>query len=182
MFGRVCKYLAIDPSRVQLKLVSARTPSVDGRLMVQNEGPMAAGTYQPVNGIEIITIERSYLQEPMTLVATMAHELCHAHLLGNGHVTRDAEDHEPLTDLLTVLMGMGIFGANASAQYSAWSQNGWSGWKTSSLGYLRRETWGYALGLFAHCRGEDRPVWAKYLSGDIRSTLSKSLRYLFSRG
>jgi hypothetical protein len=164
-----------------LKLVSARIPSPDGKLVVRNEGPAAAGTYQPLDGIEIITVERTYLQKPMVLVATMAHELGHVHLLGDGHVTRDVEDHEPLTDLLSVCMGMGIFGANASAHYSAWSRNGWSGWETSSLGYLRQDTWGYALGLFAHFRSEPRPAWAKHLRTDVRSVLSKSLRYLSGR-
>jgi hypothetical protein len=180
MFNRVCKYMAVNQNRVQLRLVSARIPSPDGMLVIQN-GSRAAGTYQPSDGIEIITIERSYLEKPMTLVATMAHELCHVHLLGDGNVTRDTEDHEPLTDLLTVCMGMGIFGANASAQYSAWSKNGWSGWETSSLGYLRQDTWGYALSLFAHFRSETRPIWAKHLRADVRSILSKSLRYLSGR-
>ena len=50
--------------------------------------------------------------------------------------------------------------------------------ETSSLGYLHQSTWGFALGLFARLRGEEKPSWAKYLGADVRNILSRILRYL----
>lgn len=178
MFDRVCGFLNIDRQRVELRLIEARVDSSRSNLFIKTEGSMAAGTYYQAEGRELITIERSYLQEPMSLVATMAHELCHVHLLGDGRISPDADDHEPLTDLLTVRLGMGIFGANASVRYSAWSGNDRYGWQASSQGYLRQETWGYALGLFAYYRTELRPAWTSHLRPDVRSAVFKSLRYL----
>ncbi len=130
----------------------------------------------------MITIDRAYLREPMVLVATMAHELCHVHLLGDNRVSHDQEDHEPLTDLLTICMGMGIFGANASMRYAAWSDGGHYGWRASKLGYLHQDTWGYALAVFAQLRTEHKPAWAKHLRADVRATLGRGLKYLARSG
>jgi hypothetical protein len=181
IFERVCGYLDVKTSRVELQLISGRQGSRGDDLVIQSKGPRAAGTYQPTEDKEIITIDRSNLREPMLLVATIAHELCHVHLLGDGHLTREEEDHEPMTDLLTVCLGMGIFGANACARYAAWHDGRMSGWETSSLGYLQQSTWGFALGLFAHLRGEEKPSWVKYLGADVRDILSRTLRYLSRR-
>jgi hypothetical protein len=114
----------------------------------------------------------------MVLVATMAHELCHVHLLGDGRISRTEEDHEPLTDLLTVFMGFGIFGANASFREKGWSDGRMYGWSAAKLGYLHQDTWGYAMAAFAHLRGERRPNWAKHLRPDVRRAFRQSEAYL----
>jgi predicted Zn-dependent protease len=43
----------------------------------------------------------------MAVIAILAHELGHVILLEGGHLSRDTEDTEPTTDLLTVYLGMG---------------------------------------------------------------------------
>ena len=117
----------------------------------------------------------------MSLVATAAHELCHVHLLGDGRVPRDEEDHEPLTDLLTVCLGLGIFGANAAVRDSTWADGRMHGWSVSRAGYLQQPTWAYALALFAHYRDERRAAWAKHLRTDVRSAYRAAERYLANR-
>ncbi len=86
------------------------------------------------------------------MVATLAHELGHIHLLGHGRISDDVEDHEPLTDLLTVFFGMGIFTANAVMYEQYWENGVLSGWSMGRRGYLGMPVYGYALARFARLR------------------------------
>src|SRR5215469_13292482 len=51
----------------------------------------------------VVAIRSSMLLDPISLVATMAHELGHVILLGGNFLTHDTPDQEPMTDLLTGL-------------------------------------------------------------------------------
>jgi hypothetical protein len=182
LFDRVCRYAGVDRSRVDLHWVTGRPDRMDRKLFIQSEDAGAAGTYSAfeAGGLrrEIISLDRLNLRDPMTLVATAAHELCHVHLLGDRRLSRDEEDHEPLTDLLTVCLGLGIFGANSSVRDSAWSDSERHGWSVSRLGYLHQATWGYALAAFANVRQEAKPGWARHLRPDVRAAFRSSIRYL----
>lgn len=104
----------------------------------------AAGTHQSLEADDgrkgaHITIKRSLLKQPEVMVATMSHELGHVLLLGGGKITRDHEKMEPLTDLMTVFSGFGIFTANAAFIHSSGSR----GWRVSRHGYLSEREFGY---------------------------------------
>ncbi len=136
-----------------------------------------AGLYSEQDGKTIIGLEVSQLADPTAVVATFAHELCHVHLLGGARLSRDEEDIEPLTDLATVVWGMGIFTANAMLRDKSWRVANWEAWSISRQGYLTAPILGYALGLFAWLRQETRPEWADYLRRDVRSYFRKALAY-----
>ena len=91
-------------------------------------GGLKAGKYR-------IWVEAGNLNDPLALVATLAHELGRVDLLGAGRVSPDTEDHEPLTDLLTVFFGLGVITANAVIRENYWSAGAFSGW---SMGRCRR--------------------------------------------
>lgn len=114
----------------------------------------------------------------MALVATFAHELGHDLLLGDQKLSPEAEDGEQLTNLLTVVLGLGIFNASSAVTFGQWSSGGQQGWSASRLGYLSQQMWGYALAHFAHLRGEAKPDWAQYLEGDVRHYFKASQKYL----
>src|SRR5262249_54398499 len=122
------------------------------------------------------------LDDPLAMVATMAHELGHVLLLGQGRVSADVEDHEPLTDLLTVFLGLGIFTANSVLREHYWDAGAVSGWSMGRSGYLTMAMYGYALSLFAWMRGEVQPSWAKELRLDVRSAFKEGLRFLEETG
>jgi len=134
--------------------------------------PGTAGLYHGKNkrGKYEVSINSNYLDNPISIVATIAHELCHIKLLGENKV---AENDEHLTDLATVFFGFGIFTANASLQFrqqiDRWSYGG---------GYLKYDEWAYALALFAFLRYEDKPEWSKYLTPSIKQELKKNLAYM----
>src|ERR1017187_6738927 len=84
-----------------------------------------------------IGLERRKLTQPENMVATLAHEIAHIKLLGENKIK---ENDEKLTDLTTVIFGLGIFNANAAFQtFNSIDSSGWQ-----KMGYLTQMEWGYA--------------------------------------
>ena len=78
-----------------------------GFCLVEDPAEGASGHYIKRRDKFVISLESSQLTDPMSLVATVAHELGHVRLLGEARIHGGFEDHEPLTDLLTVFFGLG---------------------------------------------------------------------------
>ncbi len=93
---RVCSYMGVDPQRVELEIFDDPTNHLR-QCYVVAEGSLdgAVGHYQKRRGKFLISLESSELDDPMSLVATVAHELGHARLLGEQRVPYNLEDHEP---------------------------------------------------------------------------------------
>ncbi|MEX0585597.1 MAG: hypothetical protein WD176_03070, partial [Pirellulales bacterium] len=104
LFDRVCEYMDVDPYSVSLEFTAHA-----GKLNFVNESgqslPDAAGTYQSHElfgdgtyvsgtpevapepaGRSIIRLDRADAGEPLSLVGTIAHELAHVRLLGEGRI------------------------------------------------------------------------------------------------
>jgi tetratricopeptide (TPR) repeat protein len=177
LLDQVCRYMDVDPASVDLLFYSERQPVALNIEVVRPDGG-TAGLYREQNGRTTISLEVSRLADPISVVATFAHELCHAHLLGGGRISRKEEDHEPLTDLATVYFGMGIFIANATLRDKSYHLGNWEGWIISRQGYLTAPILAYALALFAWLRRETQPEWAGSLRLDVRSPFRKALSYL----
>ncbi len=146
--------------------------------MFESSHSGALGTYQKRRGKYIVSLETTQAANPTNLIATIAHELGHAKLLGENRLDADYEDHESLTDLTTVFFGMGIFTANSAFVFQQWTDTYSQGWQAATHGYLSEEMFGYALALFAFLRGEEKPEWTKYLETNVRSYCKSSLKYL----
>jgi hypothetical protein len=173
MLDRVCTYMDIEPDTVELSLYEERKPVYEGGW---RHG--TAGLYHPDGDKFHIWVEVANLDDPLALVATMAHELGHVHLLGHGRISDEAEDHEPLTDLLTVYLGMGVFTANSVIREQYWHAGQVSGWSMGRQGYLGMPAFGYAFDLFARARGEPDAEWVRELRLDVRSAFKQTMRLL----
>jgi uncharacterized protein YjbI with pentapeptide repeats len=173
MLDRVCGYMGIAPETVELSIFEDRNPVHDGQGRLGT-----AGLYHEEAGKFRIWVEVGNLDDPLGLVATMAHEIGHVLLLGHGRVSPDAEDHEALTDLLTVYLGMGVFTANSVIREHYWHAGAVAGWSMGRRGYLSMPMYGYALARFARTRAEEDPPWAKHLRADVHSAFTKSCRLL----
>jgi hypothetical protein len=174
---RVCDYMGVAPERVTLGFYSERGPDLGEGFQLEGRRRGSAGLYRN-NGSQEVWLELSLLRDQLALTATLAHEVGHVLLLGDRRISRDEEDHEPLTDLLTVCLGMGLFTANAYLRESRWQGVRYSGWSLSRQGYLSASVYGHALALFAWSRGERRPTWAKHLRPDIHVPFKRGMRYL----
>jgi hypothetical protein len=140
-----------------------------------SENPMSAGLYFEKNeaGKYDVFIEKNSLKDPEKMVATLAHEFAHIKLLGEKRV---AFNDESLTDLTTVLFGIGLFNANcAFREIKTFDVKG-----HNTLGYLKQREWGYALALYAYYRREVNPAWINYLTPNIRSDFKKSSSYIYA--
>jgi hypothetical protein len=126
----------------------------------------------------VVAIKSSQLQDPLVLVATIAHELGHAILLGRGLLNPKTEDHEPLTDLLTIFFGLGVFTANSAVRFIQYQDERQAGWSMQRLGYLPEQVHGYALAKFAVERGEAKGEWEKHLSTNVHSYYKRSRAWL----
>ena len=143
---------------------------------------MPLGTFDVSENEIAITYDPGSLNDSVTLVATFAHELAHYRLapliedLPGGHGM-----HEFATDLMTVYMGFGLFGANRAfnfAQHQSFMGQGW-GW--SRQGYLPERAWTFGLATFLHLRGESVRKARSYLKPHLYSDLRKAKRYLERR-
>lgn len=180
MFARVAEHMRVNPTQVNLQLFTdTNNLSRDILPLSFGQSSGAGGVYFHSPGAKIqIAVNESKLQDPLALVATLAHELGHVILLRPGLVDRESADMEPLNDLLTVYLGMGVFNANAAFQFRQYTDNEKQGWSVQRLGYLPETMFGYALARFALERGEVKPVWATYLSTNVGAYLKQSAAWL----
>jgi hypothetical protein len=180
MFRRVCSYMEVDPSLCALRFVSDA-----GKIwLVNNAGqylPHAAGTYEEDQDKFIIRIDESGLNDPMGLVGTMAHELAHARLLGEGRARSEDYDNELLTDLTVVYFGLGVFLANTPRNWDSQYKK-WPGTELKKPEYMTPPMFGYALAHLAWFRNEDRPAWVKHLQWGPRAECNAGLRFLVKTG
>ena len=182
MLNRVAAHMQVDPLDVDVTLFASEDDLTRGLVpFYSGETSAAAGLYHhnPADKPHI-SINEAQLKDPMALVAVLAHELGHIILLRPGLIHRDDSEMEPLTDLLTVFLGFGIFTANAAFRFEQHTDNNSHGWSAQRLGYLSEEQFGYALARFAYERGEAKPSWTRFLSTNIASYLKRSAAWLAS--
>jgi hypothetical protein len=118
-----------------------------------------------------IGLEEKKLKEPPAIVATLSHELAHIKLLGENRIEKN---NEPLTDLTTIIFGLGIFNANAAFQ----TKSSYDSWGWSKSGYLSQMEWGYALALFAYIREEENPDWINFLTTNVKADFNQGSRFI----
>lgn len=182
LFCRVCDYMGVVPSKVELAIIpdSSELLEVLPSYSFHGGGNDTAGLHFGGSNEErpLVAVRNSILNDPLSVVATVAHELGHVILLDGGHMQREDEDMEPLTDLVTVYLGMGVFTANASRNFRKYQDDRREGWSMSRLGYLPETVFGYALARFAKERGEIDPAWAKHLSTNLKAWFRQSSKWL----
>jgi hypothetical protein len=183
LFGRLCGYMRVDRASIELEVLPDETAELRELLPFwRSNSERCAGLFiHPENSSRmVIAVHGAKLKDPLVLVATLAHELSHAVLLGGKLVNRNEADMEPLTDLLTVFLGFGVFTANTAARFQQHQRGRRQGWSMQRLGYLPEEVYGYALAKFAQERGEKSPPWIKHLTTNVRAYYKRSWAWLLS--
>jgi hypothetical protein len=192
LFCRVCAYMQVNRSSVELEVFPDEAEQLREILPYwRSDGAKrAAGLYvHHAKGDSdeeerrdeksmVVAIRSTQLKDPLSLVATVAHELGHVILLGGGLLDPKTPDHEPMTDLLTVFLGLGVFTANSAGRFKQYQEDRRQGWSMQRLGYLPEEVYGYALAKFAAERGEHKAEWVKHLSTNIRTYFKESRAWL----
>lgn len=125
------------------------------------------------NTVEI-GIEMSQLKNPQSLIATIAHELSHLILLGEGRLE---ENDEELTDLNCIALGLGIFIGNSIFSFQQWQGVSHQGWQANRQGYIPEQVAAYAMALFNQYQ-ENEDDWPKHLNKSMSKLYKKNLKYL----
>ncbi len=130
----------------------------------------AAGTYRRSESETIISIEKQQLKHPVSLIATISHELAHQILLGENRIE---ENDEFLTDLTAIFYGFGIFIGNSRFQFRS---EGF-GWESSGQGYLPEQITAYAMARLSKERNEETE-YKQYLDRSVKKHFEQSLNWL----
>lgn len=189
LFRRVCGYMRVERSRIDFEIFPDETDELREILPYWHGGSGGCAglyTHEPASDSDgdndelrmAVAVRSTQLQDPLSLVATMAHELGHVILLGGKLIDAETADHEPLTDLLTVFLGFGVFNANSAGRFRQYQNERRQGWSMQRLGYLSQEIYGYALAEFARERGERKPEWVKHLATNVRAYYKRSRAWL----
>ncbi|WP_145056177.1 M48 family metalloprotease [Lignipirellula cremea] len=181
LLDQVCRYMDVDPDRVELELFTNPTElwlvNDDGKYLPTG----AAGLYEEQNGKTVIHIETSGMLNLSSFVGTMAHELAHLRLMGEGRVHGDEYDNELLTDLTAVFHGFGIFLGNSPRNSDSLNSQ-WPGTDLRRPEYMTLPMFAYALAHTAWFRGQRKPDWLPFLSFDLKPCFRQGIRYLMETG
>ena len=134
----------------------------------------ASGTYEQTEKGTIISIETGQLKNPISLIATISHELAHQILLGENRIE---ENDEFLTDFTAIVYGFGIFIGNSRFNFSSFSTNGGFGWQSSSQGYLPEQIIAYAMAWLSKERNE-KTDYNQYLNKSMKKYFDQSIDWL----
>lgn len=106
----------------------------------------------------LIVYNPDLLNDPMSLVATMAHELSH-YLIHSIHAPLPCEEEEEefLTDQTACFLGFGVFMANNVFDFEQWRDEatGVQGWQSKRRGYLPEADMIFNLALFLEVKTID---------------------------
>lgn len=179
----ICDLMNIKNADIELHFYSDSQIELDeGIITTQGEDPFkqnyksALGTYSE-NGVNqySIGIEKELLKNPINLIATIAHELSHIKLLGEGKLE---ENDEELTDLNAIALGFGIFTANSIFRFQQYIGTNFSGWQASRSGYIPEQVAAYALALLTNYRTDKDLSWTSHLNSSMNKMVKRNLKYL----
>ena len=143
------------------------------------EGHLPLGTFRVDGNGALITYDPEMVDQPVKLIATLAHELAHYRLNLLGELPPGGEANlEFATDLTTVYLGFGLFGASSAFQFQQHGDAFSQGWRWSRQGYLAEREWLFALAVFFQLRGEAVDAAKLYLKPAQFKDLSRAAAYL----
>ncbi|WP_194776557.1 hypothetical protein [Pararhodonellum marinum] len=179
----ICQYLEIKGVDIELHFFNDHQIKFSGGLVTAQEiegskysNRNTLGTFSE-NGVNrfSIGIENQLLLDPVRLVATIAHELSHLVLLGEGRIE---ENDEELTDLNIIAMGFGVFKANSIFSFSQWQGTSHQGWEASRIGYIPEEMATYALALMANYQEHMDLSWSAHLNTSCKNMFERNLKFI----
>lgn len=138
IFARVRGYAGMADWPCELQVQEADpNPVVAPTLLVKNSPSSPAGTFRATENGAVITYHPDQVHDPMSLVATFAHELAHYRTAGSPEPPPGGwEVWEHATDLAAVFLGFGLFLANSRFNFSQFSDGQTMGWQWRQQGYV----------------------------------------------
>lgn len=146
-------------------------------LKFDDNGRSPAGTYGREGNEAVITYDPKLVDDPVSLVATFAHELSHDLLSTRPEPPGGWDNHEFCTDLCVAYSGFGLFGAATAFRY----YSGATSWGYQKSGYLSQAEWTFALAVFFALRGQSMEDGQAWLPSHLMNGVRRSMKYLSSK-
>jgi hypothetical protein len=177
LFDLVKKHARMQGWACRLEAQPEKPPAQVSRYVFLESGGGALGTFGAAGNGALITYDPALLKDPTALVATFAHELAHYRLSATpGSPPGGAEMEEYATDLATLYLGFGLFGANSAFNFRQHADFMSQGWSWSRKGYLSERDWVFSLavffGLTERAPAEAKPWLKPHLFSDFRKAFS----------
>lgn len=164
LLDRVSRYMGANPNQLDLEYYSGLVDS-----------------YQRDSKSTKICLDVTDVEDPVPVIVVMAHQVARHILIGEQRITIDAEDVEPLSGLLSIFLGFGVFVTSALLRESRYTSGHWHYSKWRRVGYLPLPVCAYALAIFARNR-QTNGHWVDYLGADARQPFQEGVRFLESSG
>jgi hypothetical protein len=182
LFDQVKLYAGMSQFAINLVPLEQSYPDYEGDNIIKPvyDDGSAAGIYiLDEDGVAQIQYDVNLLQEPMRLIATLAHELAHdLHTFSPQPLPEDELEEEFLTDLTSIFLGYGVFMSNTAFEYNQFQDGNLSGWSYNRLHYLPQNELVYGTALFIQKQNIDPSSVLKHLKPGLAKTLQKSLASL----
>lgn len=156
---RLLRYAGLDDLEVSVELFEGeREVELDGHGHARNSRHKGAAAWFAgiEDGVCIFGAELSQLDDPLGIVAAMAHEIAHAFRCAHELEVDDRDEEERLTDLTTVYLGFGLLTTNATSRHRSSGDTFTLQWSHRTLGYLPPQAMSWALALWCRARGLGR--------------------------
>lgn len=180
LFALVKQLAGMDEWRCRL-VAQPRRPDlrVGAVTAMQAVAGAPAGTFGADGNQVVITYDPAGIDRPMALIATLIHELAHYWLATLPDLPPGGEENvEFATDLATVYLGFGVFGANSAFNFQQHQDVLSQGWSWSRQGYLTEREWALALAVFLRLGEHPREAAMPHLKSSLADDLTAALRYL----
>lgn len=185
IFNQVRAYagMADWPCMLQCQEADPNT-MVSPHAFVQGAPSSPAGTFRALSeGGALITYSPKQLRDPMSLVATFAHELAHYRTAGFPEPPPGGwEVWEPATDLTAAFLGFGIFLANSRFNFSHFDDGRTAGWRWQQQGYLSEVEVLHMHAIFSVVLGMDQRETLPHLKSALRGIFKRVYRDVAGAG
>jgi hypothetical protein len=172
---KLCALMKVDFESLSVRLIDG--PTSRTRDAVPGEpypGHFSAQTYDPKLSRYVIELDRDLAVNPPLLTAVIAHEIAHVRLRAYQDRISGGYRVEQRADLLVIAYGLGLFGGNVRFKQHPELPDD----RSTSLGGLSPQMYGYALACAAWLREDHAPSWVDALDSPVNKQLKRSLRYL----
>jgi len=174
LFKQLCRYWGLDHDEIVVKFFddfkskqwSSYSPGAN-----LNEPLGLYYRNDPKNEKRFsIHLALSNLNNTQLLISVIAHELAHVKLLGGNYIQQNDPDMEPLTDLISIYYGFGLFVANTCEVRDVY----WIG----RSGYLPSQIISYANALLCYITDQPAEKFTAYLNTNTKSLFIQDYNFL----
>jgi hypothetical protein len=170
LFEQIKRHAGMEGWKCKLEVQAEDPdPHVAPTIVVQGAPRSPLGTFQRSPTSATITYGAGLISNPMSFVATVAHELGHLLISDIAEPIPGGETNlEFLTDLAAVFLGFGVFLVNSAFTFSQFDGGATIGWSARRQGYLSEPQLLNALSIFTVLLKMDPRRVEPHLKGQFR--------------